>query len=177
MASLSARVAFLNEWIERGQPACFSVPSLFFPQAFITALFQQHARRHNVAICSLHRFHSRFRREEAGADVSEPPSEGVCIDGLCIEGARWDRGRQKLADSAPAKMHERLPVIHLLPTQDERTPRDYACPLYRTAERRGHITATGTSTNFVMDIDVPTDKDPDDWVRAGVAMLCEVVTE
>lgn len=47
----------------------------------------------------------------------------------------------------------------------------YKCPLYRTTERRGVLATTGHSTNFVMDLQVPSSKPQDEWVRAGVAFV------
>ena len=53
----------------------------------------------------------------------------------------------------------------------------YACPLYRTAQRKGEINASGHNTNYVQDFDIKTDLDPNIWVRRGVALLCEVNEE
>jgi hypothetical protein len=47
----------------------------------------------------------------------------------------------------------------------------YECPLYRTTERRGVLATTGHSTNFVMELQVPSSKPQDHWVRAGVAFV------
>jgi dynein heavy chain len=42
-------------------------------------------------------------------------------------------------------------------------------PVYKTLARFGTLLTTGHSTNFVMKIDMPTDKLPDKWTKAGVA--------
>lgn len=44
------RVEHLRTWLTRGQPPAFWLPGLFFPQGFITAVLQNHARRTRVPI-------------------------------------------------------------------------------------------------------------------------------
>lgn len=68
-----------------------------------------------------------------------------------------------------------MPVIWMQPVDvsafNKSTPA-YSCPLYKTAERRGVLSTTGHSTNFVLDIRLPTGSvSPDHWVKRGVALL------
>ena len=47
----------------------------------------------------------------------------------------------------------------------------YSCPLYKTADRRGILSTTGHSTNFVMDIRMPCAQGNDHWIRRGACLL------
>ena len=43
--------------------------------------------------------------------------------------------------------------------------------MYKVVSRRGTLSTTGHCTNFVMFIEVPTNRPENVWIKAGVAMF------
>ncbi|KNE58518.1 hypothetical protein AMAG_04085 [Allomyces macrogynus ATCC 38327] len=180
------RVQVLQEWIEKGQPRTFWLPGFFFPQGFLTGVFQNHARKYNIPIDSL-KFKFQIQSDEsldrepaAGAGVvleqSGPhASDGVLVRGLFIEGARWDRAKERLQDSFPMEMYSRMPLIRFIPETNYAPTKDlYVSPLYKTSARAGTLSTTGHSTNFVCSVHLPSDRSADYWITKGVALLMQL---
>ena len=78
-----------------------------------------------------------------------------------------NKGREVLATA---------PVITVVPTQDKKRDarNEYQCPVYKTMERRGVLSTTGHSTNYITSVDVYSDVDPRVWIKRGVALLCQL---
>jgi dynein heavy chain len=139
----------------------------------MTASLQTYARKHMEAIDGLSFEYSILRQKPE--ELTEGPEDGVYIFGLYLEGARWDSEAWQITDSEPGKMYSLLPVMHFMPAVGHKqAPGTYACPVYKTAVRKGVLSTTGLSTNFVVAVELPTDKPEQKWILAGVAALCNL---
>jgi len=105
--------------------------------------------------------------------ITQAPDEGVNVHGLFLQGAKWDFSKACLEDSDPRVPIINFPVIWLqpAPVTDNVELGCYSCPFYKTSTRRGELSTTGHSTNFVLYMHIPTQKPADYWVRRGAALL------
>jgi dynein heavy chain len=68
------------------------------------------------------------------------------------------------------------PNIYIKPLkmEDVKADKVYEAPLYKTLARRGVLSTTGHSTNFVMMVKIPIDIPESHWVKRGVALITQI---
>mgnify|MGYP000067473068 CR=1 FL=1 len=181
---LVARVEFIGNWVANGKPALYWISGFYFPQAFLTGTLQNYARKYQLPIDTLS--FDFLVQTTTPAEITEEPADGCYIYGLFLEGARYDAETKAVNDSLPKQLYTELPPLHLLPIQDRAAPTEgvYMCPVYKILSRCGTLSTTGHSTNFVMWIELPSDRknivnnvgkvDTDVWIKAGVAAFCSL---
>jgi len=167
---LYARIEFIRGWVRNGQPAALWISGFYFPQGFMTGMLQTNSRKYAIPIDTLG---IEFTIYKVGPeDITEKPEDGVLCYGMFMDGARLDWNETLIQDSLPGVMYTPLPVIMFKPVANfVRDKSNYSCPLYKTSLRAGTLSTTGHSTNFVVMLDIPTDKPVDYWVLKGVAGL------
>jgi len=166
---MQGRFDFLRAWLLQGQPDTFAMPVFFFPQGFLTGVLQNHARKYGIPINALD---FRFEVQQEPVEKIAGPEDGVVVYGLFMEGARYDPSCSRVVDSLPAQMYSVMPAIHFIPQENYvRSEEEYACPCYKTSLRQGVLSTTGISTNFVIGVDLPSERIPEECVLQGVAFL------
>ncbi|XP_075164298.1 dynein heavy chain 3, axonemal [Haematobia irritans] len=178
-----ARLEFFQRWIDEGEPTVFWLPGFYFTQSFMTGVLQNYSRKNRFQI-DMVKIDFEVTKYEMKAD--QGPELGAYIRGLFLEGCRWDRSKGAVDESFSKVLFDTLPVICMLPTikTEDETKEDnvalkdiqpiYECPVYKTSERRGVLSTTGHSTNFVMYMNLPCTKNQMHWINRGAASLCQL---
>jgi dynein heavy chain len=175
---------FCDDWIKQGAPNVFWFSAYFFQQAFLTGVMQNFARRCSIAIdrCI---FNYRMM-PQADESPEESPEHGAYVYGLFMDGARWDDSAQAIEDSFPKVLWAKLPNVHILPvelTSDKQTERArfnsgsrdhvYPAPVYKESLRRGVLSTSGHSSNFILWLYMPIAQEHTEqfWTKRGVALI------
>ncbi|CAH1393775.1 unnamed protein product [Nezara viridula] len=167
------RLNFLETWFREGKPESFWLSGFFFTQAFLTGAMQNFARKYKIPIDKITFDFSILKDVEY---QGPPPDDGVIVYGIYVVGARWDKERHCLSEPHFKMLSDELPRIWIMPIVREKLDEAnrYVCPLYKTSERKGTLSTTGHSTNYVLPILLETEEEPKHWIKRGVASLCQL---
>lgn len=168
---LLRRLDFFTTWMNNGPPTVFWLSGFYFTQSFLTGAMQNFARKYVIPIDTcIFEF-----KVMSGTDHSRP-EDGVLINGLFMEGARWDEEADQMGESKKKELYYEMPVMHLIPMEMSKVPDypHYRVPVYKTTARRGTLSTTGHSTNFVMAFKLKSDREESHWVLRGVALICSL---
>lgn len=174
-AGLIDREKQLSQWLNSTRPISFWITGFFNPQGFLTATRQEVTRRHkaekwaldDVVLVSTVTEHLDLRR------LKMPPSEGVYIHGLYLEGGSWDKKDGKLVESHPKELYTPMPVMLVTAVTSKQAEKQYAvkddikyfdCPVYKQPKR--------TDLAYIFTVKLKTYVEPDHWILRGVALLC-----
>ncbi|KAI9189908.1 hypothetical protein H9P43_001341 [Blastocladiella emersonii ATCC 22665] len=184
------RLQFFATWIESGTPVVFWISGFFFTQSFLTGTLQNYARKYAIPIDLLVMQFNVLPVDSMEAS----PEDGVYIHGMFLEGARWDRDAGRLTESKPKILFDAMPIVHVVPAGPNQQsgklagptvqpggavviPAEvfkYISPVYKTSARRGTLSTTGHSTNFVMNIELLSDLPQRHWINRGCAVLLQL---
>lgn len=154
----------------------FWISGFFFTQSFLTGTLQNYTRKYSIPIDLLVMSFEVMSLD----DYTEAPADGIYVRGFFLEGARWDREKNILADQFSRQLSDLMPIVLISPC-NANSPQYikakenyYDCPVYKTSLRRGTLSTTGHSTNYVMSMYLETREASKYWINRGVAAVLQL---
>jgi len=166
--NLQDRCVQLDDWIAEplSIPKVTDISKLFNAASFLTAIKQICCQTQGLELDKLQVFTDVTKREPK--QVDSHAKEGSFVQGLFLEGARWDSTQGSMEDSKPKEMAVLMPVIICKagPQSEKLDKAIYICPTYAVDTRTPY---------FVFPAQLRTKYIADKWVLAGVAMILDMV--
>jgi dynein heavy chain len=187
---LLARIQHLSSWTNEFQlPYCVWISGLFNPSAFLSAVKQTVARKHNFALEAL-TIETHMTTMHHAENAETYADMGTFIHGLYMVGARWERVTTNvkyevdgilcsghLADPLPRELYANTPILYARAVAienewqassvgyfRENQKEIYECPVYMTTKREASYVFLAT----LHTID-PKSK----WILGGVALVMQ----
>ena len=83
---LLQRITFIQTWYDVGKPDVFWISGFYFPQAFITGVMQNHARKYQLPIDTV--TYGYAMRDDVTVETAKAADDGALVHGMFMEGAR-----------------------------------------------------------------------------------------
>eukprot|EP00913_Durusdinium_trenchii_P022198 g20858.t1 len=100
-----------------------------------------------------------FEVLKAAFKPEEYPAKGAYINGMFMSGARWDDDNMCIEDSFPKVLWAEMSPVWLKPVEKQEDAHNYDklynAPIYKTSERKGVLSTSGHSSNFIMYLAIP----------------------
>jgi dynein heavy chain len=150
----------LSNWLFKERPQSFWLTGFFNPQGFLTAMKQEVTRQKRGEGWSLDEvdYKTEVQKEIIGGDdgriegkTLNPPSEGVLIHGLYLEGSQWNKADKRFEEQVGKDLFFNFPIIHVsaestnivsdkgpgAKKNDKSNKNDthYFCPVYKYPKR------------------------------------------
>jgi dynein heavy chain len=156
-----------NDWCINGDPAVFWLSGLHVPESLLSALVQASCRRRGWAL-DKSTLYTKVTKHTSKDEVKEKLLDGTYVEGLYLEGARWDIQQGCLARQLPKQLIQLMPLVEVIPTEANRLKlRDeLPTPVYVTQLRRNAM-----GVGLVFEANLHTKEHSSVWVLQGVALV------
>jgi dynein heavy chain len=166
MDHLMRRYGQYDKWCKGEEPKVFWFSGLHIPESLLSAIVQTSSRRRGWAL-DKSTLYTKVTKLTEASSVKEKLLDGAYMEGMYIEGGRWDMNNSCLARQFPKQLIQQMPIIEVIPVEANRLKlRDeLLTPVYITQLRRN---AMGVGMVFVANLS--TKEHPSIWVLQGVCM-------
>ena len=176
---LDARYSHFRDWALKIVPNVFWISAFTYPTGFTTALLQKYSRKPNgIPIDQLEfEYHIESRNIN---EIMNGPADGAYINGMYLEGAKWEIGEDHLLEPDPMALYCSMPVMQFKPTARKSKGQGgediyskkgdlYKCPTYYYPIRNGTINRD--SYIMCIDLKIGPNHSHEFWIKRGTALL------
>ncbi|CDJ47273.1 Axonemal 1-beta dynein heavy chain dynein heavy chain, related [Eimeria brunetti] len=155
--------------LAQGSLRCYWLGGLHMPDSFLTALIQVTSRKKKIALDKLV-LSTEVTQLTSSSQVEESLEHGAYVEGLYIEGARWDSSLERLTPQTPRKLSEEMPLVKVIPIESNRLSIRslLRTPVYATEGRRNAM-----GEGWVFDAWLPYSEHASFWVLSGTALVLQ----
>lgn len=155
-----------KDWDEVEEPKVMWLSGLATPESYLTALIQATSRARGWPLDKCINY-TVVTKEKNPAAIKKKLEYGCYIQGMYLEGARYNLEKDCLDYQRPKDLVEELPLVQVIPVEANKLKlrNTIKTPCYVTQDRQN---AMGKGLVFIADI--KTDKHISHWVLQGVAI-------
>ena len=168
LANFALRLNQIDEWQNNPMeiPKVTWLSGLVNPQSFLTAINQVAAQKYQWELDKLITV-TDVLKKMTPEEIDSISRDGAYVNGLVMQGARWDLAAVNVDKSKPKEMFCPMPVINVRGVSSDKAEIKgmYSCPTYKT-EQRG--------PTYVFQAQLKTKSPPARWIMAGVALILDV---
>jgi len=156
-----------KDWVEVEEPKVIWLSGLHIPESYLTALVQATCRAKTWALDKVTRY-TVVTNERNPLNIKKRLDYGTYVQGLFLEGAKWNMERDCLDYQDPKQLIVEMPIVRIVPVEANKLKLrgTIKTPVYVTPARQNamHI-------GQVFEADLKTDKHVSHWVLQGVALV------
>jgi len=156
-----------QDWCLQGDPAVFWLSGIHIPDSLLSSLVQASCRRRGWAL-DKSTLYTKVTKFAGRSEVKQKLLDGTYIEGLYLEGARWDVQAGCLERQNPKQLIQSMPIVEIIPVEANRLKlRDeLPTPVYISQLRRNAM-----GVGLVFEANLHTKEHPSIWVLQGVALM------
>lgn len=167
MSHFMRRYKQYSSWCKDGDPVVFWFSGFHIPESLLSALVQASCRRRGWAL-DKSALYTKVTKNTDPTEVKQKLNDGAYMEGLYLEGARWDMEKMCLQRQLPKQLIQQMPLIQVIPVEANRLKlRDeLPTPVYITQLRRNAM-----GVGLVFEANLSTKEHFSLWILQGVAMM------
>lgn len=160
IAHFERRYRQYKEWIEVEEPRVIWLSGLHIPESYLTALIQTTCRSKGWAL-DKSIMYTKVTQHKDAKEITKRLDQGTYVQGLYIEGARWNADEDCLDAQTPKVLVSEMPLVQIIPVEANKLKLrgTIKTPVYITQARRNAM-----GVGLVCEADLKTKQHVSHWI-------------